>query len=493
MRTSISHPLQIAAVPGGPGCGRVGLTFCPGKYDPYAASGAWKRDLACDLDMIRDWGAAAVVTLVEQRELAMLRVETLGEEVLRRQMAWFHLPIVDVSVPDQSFEVAWASAGGGLRSILRSGFDVVVHCRGGLGRAGTIAARLLAELGHEPAIAVREVRKARPGAIETPSQKHYVLAIGAADEDQPAAERIRDRAIGALAGLAVGDAVGTPLEFQPRDSTAPLTDMIGGGPFRLEPGEWTDDTSMALCLADSLLASDPGFDPADLMRRFVAWWEEGENSVNQRGCFDIGLTVKAALQRWLRERDPDAGSPDPRAAGNGSLMRLSPVAIRYWNDRTRLQDIAIRQSRTTHAAAEALDACALYAEILADAIAGLPRSQLLRPRETCYSGAVQAIAAGGWRGKRRDEIQSSGYVVHSLEAALWCVGSTVDFRSAVLKAANLGDDADTTAAIAGQLAGTLYGASGIPRHWMQRLAGREAILARAAALFDRSLGEQAPR
>ncbi|ABD85997.1 ADP-ribosylglycohydrolase family protein [Rhodopseudomonas palustris] len=492
MRTSASHPLQIAAVAGGPGCGRVGLTFCPGKYDPYAASGAWKRDLASDLDLIRDWGAAAVVTLVEQRELAMLRVETLGEEVLRRQMAWFHLPIVDVSVPDQDFELAWDSAGAGLRAILRSGFDVVVHCRGGLGRAGTIAARLLAELGFEPAAAVREVRKARPGAIETPTQKHYVLAVRTADESPPPADRIRDRAIGALAGLAIGDAVGVPLEFQPRDSTPPLHDMIGGGPFRLEPGEWTDDTSMALCLADSLLACPGAFDAADLMGRFVAWWEQGANSVNQRGCFDIGLTTKAALQRWQRERDPYAGSPDPRAAGNGSLMRLSPVAIRFWNDRQALQDVAIRQSRTTHAAAEALEACALYAEILADAIEGRPRSQLLRPRDGAYAGAVQAIAAGSWRGKRRDQIQSSGYVLHSLEAALWCVGSTADFSSAVLKAANLGDDADTTAAIAGQLAGALYGASGIPRHWMARLAGREAILSRAAALFDRSLGAQAP-
>ncbi|HEY0330084.1 MAG TPA: ADP-ribosylglycohydrolase family protein [Rhodopseudomonas sp.] len=491
MRTSASHPLQIAAVPGGPGCGRVGLTFCPGKYDPYAASGAWKRDLASDLDLIRDWGAAAVVTLVEQRELALLRVETLGEEVLRRQMAWFHLPIVDVSVPDQAFERAWASAGEGLRAILRSGFDVVVHCRGGLGRAGTIAARLLAELGLEPAAAVRQVRKARPGAIETPSQKHYVLAVGAACEAVPAADRRRDRAIGALAGLAVGDAVGVPLEFQPRDSTAPLTDMIGGGPFRLDPGEWTDDTSMALCLADSLLAAEGGFDAADLMRRFVAWWQQGENSVNRRGCFDIGLTIKAALQRWLEERDPYAGSPDPRAAGNGSLMRLAPVAIRFWNDRLRLRDVAVRQSRTTHAAAEALEACALYAEILADAIAGLSRSQVLRPRDGFHAGAVQAIARGGWRGKRRDQVRSTGYVVHSLEAALWCVGSTADFSSAVLKAANLGDDADTTAAIAGQLAGALYGASSIPQHWMARLAGREEILARAAALFDRSLGAQA--
>ena len=194
MRTSASHPLQIAAVSSGPGHGRIGLTFCPGKYDAHAASGAWNRDLATDLDMIRDWGAAAVVTLVEARELTMLRVERLGEEVLCRQMAWYHLPIVDVSTPDQSFEIAWRDAGEGLRAILRSGFDVVVHCRGGLGRAGTIAARLMAELGVAPIDAVKQVRKARPGAIETPNQKRYVLEVQPAPERSPDVDAIRDRA-----------------------------------------------------------------------------------------------------------------------------------------------------------------------------------------------------------------------------------------------------------------------------------------------------------
>jgi ADP-ribosyl-[dinitrogen reductase] hydrolase len=146
MRTSISHPLQIAVVSAGP-FGRVGLTFCPGKYDPHAMTGGWNRDLNRDLDTIRDWGAAAVVTLLEPEELKLLKVERLGEEVLRRDMLWFHLPIVDVSTPDERFEQAWDVAGEELRSILRSGSDVLVHCRGGLGRAGTIAARLLVELG----------------------------------------------------------------------------------------------------------------------------------------------------------------------------------------------------------------------------------------------------------------------------------------------------------------------------------------------------------
>jgi ADP-ribosyl-[dinitrogen reductase] hydrolase len=180
MRTSISHPLQIAVVTAGSGFGRIGITFCPGKYDPHGMSGAWDRDLARDLDMIRDWGATAIVTLLEPKELTLLRVEGLGEQVLRRNILWFHLPIVDVSIPDGRFEEEWDVAGESLRSILRSGSDVLVHCRGGLGRAGTIAARLLVELGMEPATAIASVRRVRPGAIETRDQEKFVLNLGTA-------------------------------------------------------------------------------------------------------------------------------------------------------------------------------------------------------------------------------------------------------------------------------------------------------------------------
>ena len=147
-RTSLTHPLQIAVVTAGPEFGRVGITFCPGKYDPHAMSGAWDRDLGTDLDAIRDWGAAAIVTLLEPKELTLLRVEHLGEEVLRRNMLWFNLPIVDVSIPNEQFNLKWDTAGEELRSILRSGSDVLVHCRGGLGRAGTIAARTLDRTRH---------------------------------------------------------------------------------------------------------------------------------------------------------------------------------------------------------------------------------------------------------------------------------------------------------------------------------------------------------
>jgi ADP-ribosyl-[dinitrogen reductase] hydrolase len=177
--------LQIASVCPGQGFGRVGVTFCPGKYDPAAQTGAWDRDLAIDLDAIRRWGAAAVVTLLEHKELALLRVASLGEEVSRRGMSWFHLPIVDVSIPGEAFEAAWETTGEQLRSMLGSGSDVVVHCRGGLGRAGTVAARLLIELGVEPETAIANVRRVRPGAIETYAQEQFVLGLRPISRPRP--------------------------------------------------------------------------------------------------------------------------------------------------------------------------------------------------------------------------------------------------------------------------------------------------------------------
>ena len=176
-RTSLTHLLAIGTVPVGERGGRVGITFCPGKYQPDAATGHWERDLAIDLDAIRDWGADALVTLIEDHELRSLRVERLGAMTRERGLEWFHLPIRDYDVPDTTFEGAWKGAGERLRAILRDGGGVVMHCKGGLGRAGTVAARLLVEMGWEPDEAIRAVREVRPGAVENAQQECYVRAL----------------------------------------------------------------------------------------------------------------------------------------------------------------------------------------------------------------------------------------------------------------------------------------------------------------------------
>ncbi|WCM29817.1 ADP-ribosylglycohydrolase family protein [Sphingomonas sp. QA11] len=285
---------------------------------------------------------------------------------------------------------------------------------------------------------------------------------------------IEDRAIGALLGLATGDAVGTTLEFSARDVQPPLTDMVGGGPFDLQPGQWTDDTAMALALGYSLV-EEGAFDPHDCMTRFVDWYRQGTYSCTGT-CFDIGIATSTALRRFEAEGNPFAGSNNPESAGNGSLMRLSPVAI--WaahRGEDIVAEVARSQSCLTHGAQECQAACEGFAVLTARAILGASRSQTLAPFSFDRPPRVAEIFAGSWRGKTRDQISSSGYVVHSLEAALWSVGNTRSFEEAILLAANLGDDADTVAAITGQLAGALYGASGIPSHWRARLAWREEI------------------
>ncbi len=283
-------------------------------------------------------------------------------------------------------------------------------------------------------------------------------------------------------GLACGDAVGTTVEFEPRGSFSPVTDMVGGGPFSLAPGQWTDDTSMALCLATSLVHRGK-FDPVDQMNRYVNWWQWGYLSSTGE-CFDIGLTTVKALQRYQVTGDPYAGDADPATAGNGSLMRLAPVALRFLADRRELRRHARLSSMTTHGAREAVDACELFADLLARAMEGEAKGSLWATSNDGHlTASVLAAADRSVSGRSIEQIRSSGYCVDSLEAALWCFATTSSFETAVLTAANLGDDADTVAAITGQLAGAHYGASGIPSRWRERLTMREEIERLALALI----------
>ena len=280
-----------------------------------------------------------------------------------------------------------------------------------------------------------------------------------------------DRACGALLGLAVGDALGTTLEFTRRDSHPRLTEMTGRGPFGLKPGQWTDDTSMALALADSLLQCGR-FEAADVMGRFLAWWRQGRYSCTG-ACFDIGNTTAAALARFERTGDPMAGSTDEREAGNGSLMRLAPAVLHGLRDEALMLQVAREQSRTTHGAPQAVDGCAYAALMMRDAILGL--GDPLRPRPFEGHATIAGVAAGSFRHKTRQQIESSGYVVHTLEAALWAVATTTSFEEALIEAVNLARDADTVGAVTGQIAGAIYGLSAIPQRWLAPLAWRDEI------------------
>ena len=291
-----------------------------------------------------------------------------------------------------------------------------------------------------------------------------------------------ERYRGSLLGLATGDALGTTLEFSAPGSFPPLDDMIGGGPFALKPGQWTDDTSMALCLAESLIES-LGFDPVDQMERYVRWFRQ-EHLSSTGCCFDIGSTTCAALLRFMKEREPYAGSTATTAAGNGSIMRLAPVALFFAGKPAEAVARAADSSRTTHGAAEAVDACRYLAALLVGAVRGASKEELLSdhyaPAPGLWDAAplsprITEVAAGSFRRRNPPEIRGTGYVVQSLEAALWAFDRSTSFRAGALMAVNLGEDADTTGAVYGQLAGAYYGESAIPPEWRRRLAMRDVI------------------
>lgn len=290
----------------------------------------------------------------------------------------------------------------------------------------------------------------------------------------------KNRFRGCLLGLACGDAVGTTVEFCARGSFLRVQDMVGGGPFALKPGEWTDDTSMALCLAASLVERG-GFDAHDQMTRYVRWAQEGYlSSMGQ--CFDIGTTIALALNRFRKTQNPFSGSEDPMTAGNGCIMRLAPVPMYFYPDHEAAIRYSGESARTTHGARECIEACQLLGSMLFKALDGQPKDEILFGRHRSGNAAaflsekIQALVAGSYRGKQEPEIRASGYVVESLEAALWCFDRTETFRDAILTAANLGQDADTTAAVCGQIAGAYYGADAIPETWRLLLAKRGVII-----------------
>lgn len=308
----------------------------------------------------------------------------------------------------------------------------------------------------------------------------------------------RDRFEGSLIGLAVGDALGTTVEFSSPGTFEPVTDLVGGGVFGLKAGEWTDDTSMALCLAESLVRQ-PNFDPADQMRRYTNWYKVGYMS-STGNCFDIGGATRSALERFARTGDAYSGSTDPMTAGNGSIMRLAPVAMAYALQPSEAVRYAGMSSRTTHAATESVEACEVLAAILVAGFQGADKSGMLSSETmkrwrteqgSSFSPAIEEVVMGSYGRKEPPEIQGSGYVVRSLEAALWAFNKSTSFADGVLLAVNLGDDADTTGAVYGQIAGAYYGRSGIPPYWQEKLAMRDTFDQLNEALWLKAAGNAA--
>jgi ADP-ribosyl-[dinitrogen reductase] hydrolase len=288
--------------------------------------------------------------------------------------------------------------------------------------------------------------------------------------------------------MAVGDALGAPTEGCRRGAFPPVMDMTGAGACGLPRGTWTDDTSMALCLGESLVEQG-GFDAVDQMRKYLRWLDEGYMSCATAG-FGLGFTTRGALEAFRETGDPFSGPTDPRTAGNGCIMRYAPLALYYFPDREAILKHSPDSSRTTHGTQECLDACVLMGDVLYRILSGAPKHECLfgAVHELIVSPRIRGVGYGAYADRPPEEIRGSGHVVESLEASLWCFHKTDSFRDAVLLAVNLGHDTDTTGAICGQIAGAFYGESGIPKEWLDRLEKPELIASLADRLVEAAGG-----
>lgn len=293
----------------------------------------------------------------------------------------------------------------------------------------------------------------------------------------------------ALFGVAVGDALGVPVEFENRDdiSRQPVTGMTGYGTYDLPPGTWSDDSSLTFCLAEALTQ---GFDVNAIGQNFVRWRREGFWTAHGE-VFDVGNTTAAAIERLARGMQADrAGSDDVASNGNGSLMRILPLLF-YMSDKpvTERFEITRQVSSITHAHIRSVIACFYYLEFAGQILAGTEKNKIYSNMQAVIAGHLSALLIDppeivvfdrllkhDISRLPEEEIRSSGYVIHTLEAAVWCLLTTGSYREAVLRAVNLGGDTDTTAAVTGGLAGLLYGFEGIPEEWIANIARKDDIL-----------------
>ena len=476
--------------------GRFAAGEYPGARDPREAARKLRTLLAAGIDHFVD--------LTEPHELAPY-AEIAADEArsLSMQVEHERRPVADLGVPGSPAEMAGILDA--IDGALEAGRTVYLHCWGGVGRTGTVVGCWLVRHGQTGDEALEQLAEwwqgvekvdRKPQSPETRQQFQYVREWAEPPKKEVST---RDRFRGCLLGLAVGDALGTTLEFKSPGTFEPIDDLVGGGPFSLEPGQWTDDTSMALCLATSLIEQG-GFDASDQMQRYVRWWREGYLSSTGR-CFDIGTTIRSALSRFERDGDPYAGSTDPNSAGNGSLMRLAPVAMYFAADHEEAVEMAASSSETTHAAREAVDACRYFATLLVGALNGDDKETLLSrnywpvwwdQEPEPLSAKVARIADGSFKDRNPPDIKGTGYVVDALEAALWAFHNSDDFREGALLAVNLGDDADTTGTIYGQIAGACHGVEGIPDAWREKLTMLAEITSLADQLHDHAQEHMPP-
>jgi len=466
-----------------------------GKYP----GGKNLKELERRLGPLLDAGFDAFLDLTEEGELPGY------VDYLPGSADHVRMPITDHGVPHDATYMAEILAV--LNDLLAAGRRVYVHCRAGIGRTGTVVACHLIEQGLHPEDALIRLNElwqtsdrsdTWPEVPETDEQRDFVRSytpVVVADpmrapEVMDAARTLRDRFQGALLGLAVGDALAVHTQFRKPGSFAAVGDLLGGGPFDLPRGAWTDDTAMALLLAESLLDRQ-GFDAQDQVNRYVQWQREGYGSATGQ-CVGISANVARALATALYRRQPFAGSHDPEQLDKDPLARVAPVVMYFFSDAHAAIHRAAEAARITVQAPMVLDCVRLFASMLRLALTGRDKDAVLKPPREMWMSVntrpeVLALYEGSYLRRMPPDITGGGHVVQALEAALWAFHHGETFREGALLAANLGRDSDVVAAAYGQLAGAYHGVSAIPGIWRNSLMRQEVVIDTADRLLTHAL------
>ena len=500
-KTSLTHPLKIDAMPCGGGL--LGMTLCPGKQvtsNPYSR---WERDLALDMGVIVDWGASTLVSLMEDREFHCLGVTNLGDVAEDAGLEWHCLPIRDVHAPDERFERLWAYSGHVLRGKLAAGERIVLHCRGGIGRTATIAARLAIEYGVAQQEALDRVRAVCSKRVETPDQEAYVLRQRTREPDD---RYCADRVLGCLLGGAVGDALGYKVEFW---SLGKIRERFGPSGIQepiLNPAGQavvSDDTQMTLFTAEGLIESiarkgaTTAADALGSVRAATLDWyamQMGQQVDGRLAEFpvlgenrDRGTTCASGCALGAK------GTPEnPINDSNtcGGVMRVAPVGL--WSELSDEEafELAARCAAQTHGHPSGYLSAGALASIVRNLLGGLgPDRCAERSIEIArnWPGADETVAAieharalAGQRiADHADALAQlgEGWVGgEALAIGLYSALVASDSADAVRIASNHAGDSDSTASIAGQIHGAWKGLAGIPHTWIRRLDALDPLL-----------------
>ncbi len=505
---SLNSPLQLGVVPLGGSMGAVGFTICPGKWQSGAVSGEWQRNLELDLETIQQWGAAAVVTLMPAEELVSVQADGIGPACESRGMEWYHLPIRDGAIPDDHFERAWCYAGLRLRKHLRDGRHVLVHCRGGLGRSGVVAARLLVELGWQPEKAIKALRLQRSGAIETKAQEKYVRQLPSAVSTE--ADARANQIWGCILGGAVGDAFGYAIEF---DRWPAIQRKYGSAGLQspvLRDGQLivSDDTQMTMFTLEALNLTLPtqGYVATEnMLRPFMAACQHAylrwghTQGARIPDLYDDGPQAQLFRRPAMRHRRAPGNTclaavqkgalgtcyyPINDSKGCGAVMRTAPVGLVASASPELAFALGNVAGALTHGHIDGWLPAGMFAAMVRGLLAGssleVAAAQALSLSARVPQGGESATRRLVTEALRLTAVHASATSAHAtlgegwtgdeaLAIAIYAVGVATDFENAMRIAANHDGDSDSTASIAGQLWGARDGVTSIPHAWLRRL------------------------